>query len=117
MGWWSRYLGWRQRNVVRLTSDRSGFVVHNRGERLEASWEGISGVTAYKRDLLTVDMLCLLLDTSAGVVEVNEEMDGYPGFETDLQRALGIDPMWKLGVLFPAFATNATSIFARAVPA
>lgn len=115
MGWWSRYLGWRQRNVCRLTSDRDGFAIHNRGECLATSWEAISGVTAYKRDLLTVDMLCLLLDTSAGVVEVNEQMDGYPAFETDLQRALGIDPMWKLGVLFPAFATNATPIFARGV--
>jgi hypothetical protein len=117
MGWWSRYLDWRQRNVSRLTSDAAGFVVHHRGQRAERAWRDIVGVTAFKRDLLTVDMLCLLIDSPAGLVEVNEQMDGYPQLQKNLESALGIDPVWKLQVLFPAFATNATSIFPPGVAA
>ena len=111
MGWWSQYLRWRQRNVVRLTSDREGFALHTRGHSIGRAWDDVRSVTALKRDLMTVDLVCLLLNTTTGMIEVSEEMEGFARFEADLEAALDVDPTWKLAVLFPAFATNATAIF------
>ncbi|MBC2650541.1 hypothetical protein [Novosphingobium aerophilum] len=70
-------------------------------------------MTAYKRDLMTVDLLCLLLELDEGVLEVHEDMRGYPAFEQAMFEALGLDPEWKLGVLFPAFEARPTLIYQR----
>ena len=114
--WWRRFHDWRQRDVSRLESDGTGFTVINYRTRVAARWCDVTRTTAFKRDLLTVDLLCLLLGTTEGPVEVNEEMPGYPAFEDQMHNALEINVEWKLQVLFPAFATNATAIFDRATP-
>ncbi len=111
MGWWTRYLAWRQRNVWRLVSDGDGFVVNNRGQSVRSEWRDIVRVTAFKRDLFSVDLVCLMLESAAGMLEVNEQMDGYAAFEAQLEQALGIGAAWKLAVLFPAFETNAAVIY------
>ena len=58
-------------------------------------------------------MLCLLILADDRLIELNEEMIGYPAFDEALHEALAIPPEWKLEVLFPAFATNAVTIFER----
>lgn len=117
MGWWSRYLAWRQRNVRRVTADADGFAVSNRGTECGTAWRDVSRVTALKRDLITIDLLCLFIESRDGMIEINEEMDGYAGFEAHLIDALALTIDWKLAVLFPPFETNAATIFERRLPA
>ena len=114
--WWRRFHDWRQRNVSRLKCDDAAFAVVNYRTRAERSWRDLTPATAFKRDLLTVDLLCLLLDTAQGPIEVDRAMYGYPAFEDRMRLALGIDIDAKLSVLVPAFTTNATAIFDRATP-
>lgn len=74
----------------------------------------MSGVTAYKRDLYTVDMLCLLIQAVSTTVEINEEMDGYEAVVARLEARADLQPEWRLGVLFPPFEANHTILFERA---
>lgn len=113
MGWWQRYLDWRLRNVSSLELRPDGFRIKVGKSSQEVAWSAISRVVAYKQDLLAVDRLCLLLELDCGMLEVHEEMSGYPAFEEALMQSLGLGMEWKLDVLFPAFATNPTTIFCR----
>lgn len=109
--WWRRYLEWRLRHVRRVTSDDAGFVVMGRDGRQPVRWDEIRQVAAFKRDLMTVDLVCLAVATPAGVVEIDEDMAGYREVEAQLCARLGIGEAWRLSVLFPAFAANPTLLF------
>jgi hypothetical protein len=108
---WQRYLGWRLRHVQRLILQNDGFTIVEGRDRKHISWCDIANVTAYKRDLLTVDLLCLAVGTNDGVVELNEEMEGYGQVEEQLCERLGVGHEWKLRVLFPAFETCIVTLY------
>jgi hypothetical protein len=112
--WWRRYLDWRLRNVRRLALEDDGFAVMARNARTSVRWDDIRHVGAFKRDLYTVDLLCLVVATPAGIVEIDEDMQGYPEVEAALCARLGIGPDWRGMVLFPPFAANPTSLFGDA---
>jgi hypothetical protein len=116
MGWWQRYLDWRHRNVHALDLTADGFRLCSGKESVEVHWRSVSRVTAYKRDLLTTDLLCMLVEFDDRIVELNEEMIGYTAAEQAMVKALGIGGEWKLRVLFPAFETNPTLVYQRSRP-
>jgi len=84
---------------------------------LQMAWNDIARVTAFKRDLMTVDCVCMLLaDADGHILEVDEEMAGWQELcEALPQRLPGAKPFheWFMQVAFPAFATNGTDIFRR----
>lgn len=116
MGWWRRYLRWRHRNVPSLTVTADGFIMSRGGHATEISWDEVTRIFTFKRDLMTVDLMCLAFETSSGAVEIDEDMAGYREVEADMERRLAIKPDWKLRVMFPAFAPNLEAIFER-IPA
>jgi len=89
---------------------------HDAGPGLE--WSAVVEVTAFKRDLLTTDLICLRFVTSAGqVLEVHEEMpcwsellDGLPGL---LPGSMNRQLIYA-AVLKPAFAVNETVVYRHA---
>ena len=76
-------------------------------------WADVVMVMAFKRDLFTYDLICLAMDLTDGTwVEVDEEMEGFKELQETLPRVLrGLDADWWGKVAFPAFATNATTIW------
>ena len=85
----------------------------------EAPWSEVAKVSAYKRDLFTVDQICLLFETARGPLEVNDDMMGW----TELLEALpdrlpGFPPVssWFSGVAYPAFVENCRVLYERAEP-
>jgi hypothetical protein len=69
---------------------------------------------AYKRDLITIDLICIGFRTPTGTLEINEEMDGWAALTEVLPRYLSGTPIaadWWDKVAHPAFATNATVLF------
>lgn len=113
MGLWRRYLAWRQRHVVELELTGSGFAIVGYRGRVDIRWDAVQRINAYKRDLYTVDLLCLAILAGEQVVEVDERMEGFEAFDAAMHDALGITPAWKLDVLFPAFEENTTEIYRR----
>ena len=72
-------------------------------------WEDVTRVETYKRDLLSVDMVCLDFSVEAqqSVYPTHDEMDGFDILCRELARYFPSVPEdWWSGVAFPAFATN-----------
>jgi len=101
--------------------DGTGFTVSemrpSSAPLLSVAWASVIRVTAFKRDLLTVDCICLAITTEDGTTtEVNEEMMGWEAFTEALPTYLPGSRQWTdcfSQVAFPAFATNETEVFVR----
>ena len=99
-------------------ADAAGFTVLAGSAQRDVRWDEIDRITAFKRDLYTVDMLCLLVlfGSDQAILELNEQMDGYQDFVTAVDAHLpGAMPWahWFLAVAFPAFAPNPLCIYRR----
>jgi len=86
-------------------------------EAVSIPWNKISRILVFKRDLFTVDCICLLIATEDGpAYELNEEMKGWRSFIEALPEHIpGCKPWtdWFQSVAFPAFATNETEIYLK----
>jgi hypothetical protein len=103
-----------------ISIDAAGFAVSQTRSSsallLSIAWSDVLRVTAFKRDRLIVDCICMAIATKDGTTEVNEEMAGWEAFTEALPRYLPGSMQWAdcfSQVAFPAFATNETQIFAR----
>jgi hypothetical protein len=90
---------------------------HDNGD-IVIAWRDTIRIEAFKRDLFTVDLICLtfvLRDDKA--LEVNEEMDGWKSLAEKLPEYLRDCQTleeWFPAVAFPAFKTNRTVIYSCA---
>jgi hypothetical protein len=80
-------------------------------------WREVTRVLAFKRDLLTTDLICLRIEAGPErSLEVNEEVPGWDALLRALQEFLpGVMDPKKIYALLstPAFAANETVIFDR----
>jgi hypothetical protein len=89
--------------------------IKNDRYELVVAWQDTVGVKAFKRDLYTVDLICLsilLKDNKA--VELNEEMAGWESLVEKLPTYLpGCQQFaeWFSAVAYPAFKPNVTGIY------
>jgi hypothetical protein len=75
-------------------------------------WSAVRKISAFERDLSTVDLICLAFQQESSVVEVNEEMVGYQSLVEALPRRFpGLDESWWEKVAFPAFETRWTTVW------
>jgi hypothetical protein len=78
-------------------------------------WDDITEIIAFKRDLLTTDIVCLMLRTSGMTFEINEEMTEFSQLAKELEKVFPtFDKSWWEKVVTPAFATNETIVYRRA---
>ncbi len=102
-----------------IAFDSEGFAVKTKESTnkslVTVHWSGVQRVTAFKRDFLTIDCICLAFDcANERTTEINEEVDGWPEFQTALPAHLpGFKEDWFSEVTLPAFATNLTEVYRR----
>jgi hypothetical protein len=80
-------------------------------------WDAIEEIIAFKRDMLTVDDLCLgILPLGGRSYHVcDEDMPGWAEANRALERRFGIRfAEWFPAVAHPAFAENTTVLWRRA---
>ena len=81
------------------------------------AWEDTTCITAFKRDLYTVDLICLEVRLKENkTVELNEDMDGWESLVGHLPIYLpGCKnaEQWFETVAFPAFKPRLTVIYRR----
>jgi hypothetical protein len=105
-----------------ITFDSVGFTVDalrdSKPESIGMFWSEVSRAFAFKRDCFLVDCICLFLARADGTgIELNEEMARWKSLTDALPKVLPGCKPWSecfSVVAFPAFATNATEIYARA---
>ncbi len=101
--------------------DEKGFTVVNLKKTdatpLSMKWSEVSKAAAFKRDLFSVDRVCLFLSRHDGSgMEIDEDMKGWKEFIAALPTFLPACKAWEkwfTEVAYPAFATNTTEIFSR----
>jgi hypothetical protein len=110
----------RKQSDYSISIDAAGFAVSQTSRTtplLSVAWSDVLRVTAFKRDWLIVDCICMAIATKDGrTIEVDEEMAGWEVFTEALPQYLPGSRQWAdcfWQVAFPAFATNETQIFAR----
>lgn len=102
---------------ARLDLNENGFLItwSNNTSRF-VLWKEITEIYAYKRDLYTVDMICLSIGLGKNneAIEVNEEMlnlfELTKGFS---QHLSGFDSEWHTEVVLPSFKLNMRKIYDR----
>ena len=103
-----------------LTTDEISLRINNRkGEVTTFSWTEVEEIHAFKRDLITTDLICLGFCLSGNrAIEIHEEMLGYYDPQPLLQKKFPEIPVdWFLDVAFPAFDTNHHVIWRKTNPA
>ena len=77
-------------------------------------WTEVTRVDTYKRDLFTVDMICLDFTVAARQLSYPTH-DGMQGFDVLCRRLCdaypSIAPDWWFQVAFPAFATQHSVLY------
>lgn len=104
-----------------LTSDDQGLQYVNLHQPKEGPisflWKDVCRVVVFKRDLFTVDCICIGFELSDGLsYEFDEEMTGYKELTSRLHDYLPGCQRWDnwfCEVAFPAFATNMIEIYVR----
>jgi hypothetical protein len=83
------------------------------------AWRDTISVEVFKRDLYTVDLICVSFHSrNEKSLEINEEMDGWESLMKSLPEYLpGCQTFgdWFTEVAFPAFKRNRTVIYHREV--
>lgn len=103
------------RKEIIITFDEQR-MYYKRNEKVieKLSWESVLEIFAFKRDLFSVDLICIgfRIDDEGVYFEIDEEMQGFKELEIFLPtRFKGIDKNWFTGVAFPAFETNLVSLW------
>jgi hypothetical protein len=103
---------------VRISADDSGIKVDSgSGWGPVMAWDQITRIVAFKRDVYSHDVICLLIETSnKSVLEVNEGMPGWTELVNELPiRLPSARPysQWFTDVAFPAFSPSPTDVFIR----
>jgi hypothetical protein len=80
-------------------------------------WSEVVKVTAFKRDLFAVDLICVFLSKAdSSGIETDEDMGGWDEFVKGLPNNLAGCKAWEqwfTEVAFPAFDPKMTEIFNR----
>ncbi len=103
------------REEILITFD-SEYMYYRRDENIgeQLSWDSVLEIFTFKRDLFTVDLICLgfRIDNEGVYFEIDEEMKGYKELESFLlTRFKGIKKEWFSDVASPAFETNLVSLW------
>jgi len=109
-------------NAINL--DSSGFSIEKLTGSLvcpvSVQWDSVLDATAFKRDLIATDRVCIQFQLSDNsYVEVHEEMRGWIEFcELMPDHLLGAPAMadWFMAITTPAFELNPTCLFRRNNP-
>ena len=105
------------RRKAELIVTGKGFTVLAKSQADYISFEQINAVAVYKRDLITIDLICCdIFIVSEGKElfwTVHEELPGFNELMVELKNLPGFRQDWFQVVVQPAFAENRTVVFER----
>lgn len=101
---------------IRVETSHDGFRVVDRkqSDYCVVRWCDVQKIRTYKRDLGTVDEICLLFETASVHFEIWESIGGYERVVKAMESRFPIPADWWWKVAFPAFETNEAVLCQRA---
>jgi len=120
----SAFRNWRQRSQTPLwlrqdvRCDENGVSLCSKiagvPDAGRLNWRSVTTAQVYKRDLFTIDLICLSLSNGSVTLELNEEMPGWKSFlgatEENLQGIVPSSEWWPR-VVQPPFHENLQVIY------
>lgn len=100
--------------MLTITLTESGFKTQSANGVWDCVfWDEVREIVAFKRDMLSVDLICLgfRTDDSDNWFEVDEECPGYGPLISEVERRFELTHDWWPKVAFPAFETNFTTLW------
>jgi hypothetical protein len=95
--------------VLQTTAD--GFVIVC-DRPVTVKWDDLAEIVAYKRDLLSTDLICVgFRICGSDLIEIDEEMPGFRTLMADVGSRFSLPENWWNNVAFPAFASNMATIW------
>ncbi len=93
--------------------NRNGFRVELDKNTKEYNWNEVLALFGYKKDLYSIDCICVDVFTKDGkVFSVNEDTPGWYQFLKQSKMNLnGIPPNWEIEIAVPAFETKLTLLY------
>ncbi len=100
----------------RITHDYTGLALEDASGKVLVSfeWSEVLRATAFKRDLLTTDLVCIEFTLASSSFEVNEEVSGWQSLIEVLHDYLigaRAYSSWWSDVVKPAFAPATTEVY------
>lgn len=81
---------------------------------LTLNWCDITEINVYKRDLMTIDEICMQIVYGDKQIEISEKLPGWYQFVTRTKIIFPTIPKdWDLEVMQPPFATNYKTIYTK----
>lgn len=76
-------------------------------------WEDVASIEAYKRDLVTEDLICLDINLSSREsITLHEELTGFEEFKTTMSSQLKLNNKnWMSAVMLPPFEECRTIVY------
>ena len=103
-----------RRVAIRVDDERVILTQAGREEPLSFQWADVDRIEAYKRDLLTTDLICLAFHVSRLHYELCEEDEGFQQLVEQMEvKFQPIEPDWYFTVMHPPFATNQCTLWKR----
>lgn len=98
-----------------LTVERGEIVAVDAGRQHRLPVSEILEIAAYKRDEITVDLICFDVTAADGKIwTYHEDMAGFGDLVAALERLPGFDASWRDKVVLPAFDRNWTVVWVGA---
>jgi hypothetical protein len=91
----------------------TGFNFTNKDQTIFVTWKDIEAIFAYKRDLMTIDELCMDIFIKDDYrIRLSEEVDGWFQFILKIKEVFpSIDKEFDTNLIFPAFETNLNLVY------
>ncbi len=98
----------------KFTYEGDGFTFQFNTEQQKIKWADIERLLAYKRDLMTIDEICMDIIFNNGQTTITEETPGWYLFVEKTKLVFpGIPKNWDTEIAQPPFATNLTILYQR----
>lgn len=106
--------GKKKERIEKVELTENGFLINYDGEITKYNWSEINKLTGFKIDRLTVDDICLKIESDKKKSVASEEFEGWRIFMNKLLNEFPqIDKNWEGIIANPAFERNETELYNR----
>ncbi|MDN5204604.1 hypothetical protein QQ008_24645 [Fulvivirgaceae bacterium BMA10] len=103
-----------KKRIEKIELTENGFKVNCYEEITQFQWSEIEKLTGFKVDRLTMDDICIKIESNNKIVYVTEEFDGWRIFMNRLLNEFPrIDKNWEGIIAKPAFERKETELYNR----
>jgi hypothetical protein len=105
---------WKTKKTQKIELTENGFQIIYNKDFIQFEWKEIQRLTGFKIDKLTIDDICLKIESENNIFSVTEEFVGWRLFINQILIEFPeIDKNWEGKVALPPFERKETELYKR----